>query len=461
MLKRRNFSLYKWLPESLRKYFQMNRRERKHEMQSTLWYMPLLYITLSLLLVAATLTADILMEAETYVPPIMRISAEATQVLVSTLIGGILTLSAFTLNSLLVFLTTFSGQFSPRMLLNFVSDKKTQHALGIFNGNFVYVLVVFLFIGSTQREVFAVVPAVTISVTFLSSITFIYFINHATTWMQVHNITDTMKKNSQKIIKTTLSEELEVYRTKEPGYIMNEEKSKETFVPAERNGYIQLIDYRKMIEHARRDNVIIQFHVSMGEYVLEGNTLFSYWGKNVEAIDENQYFDMIRIGHKELEVQDLHLGMHKLSEIAVKSLGNNDPKTVINSIHQMAELMLNVVSHVTFTPYLVDHDRQVRVILVSESFESYLHKGFGYIRFYAGNDHLIIAEMTKAFSKLAPAIDEQKKQAVWDFIYDTALHLDPDKIYRLDRKFLLEAFKQLADETGRKDDYQKIELHFS
>ncbi|WP_246125715.1 DUF2254 domain-containing protein [Alkalicoccus halolimnae] len=449
-----------WLPESLRKYFQMSRRERKYEMSSTLWYMPFFYISLAIILVIGTLFLDLATDIDQYAFEMLRIDTETTQILVSTLIGGILTLSAFTLNSLLVFLTTFSGQFSPRMLLNFVAEKQTQHALGIFNGSFVYVLLVFLFIGSTEREVFVAVPLMTIFLAFFAAVTFIYFINHATTWMQVHNITDTMKKNSQKIVKHTLSRELEIYRTKDPGNIDEKKLSRGVTLHAPRNGYIQLVDYRQMIECARKDNIIVQFHFRMGDYILEGNKLLTYWGEDIAHVKDDKYSGMIRIGHKELELQDIHVGMHKLSEIAIKSIGNNDPKTVINAIHQMSELMLDVVSHVTFTPYLVDESREVRLILLKETFESYVHKGFGYIRYYAARDHLIIGEMVKSFSMLAESIDEEKRQTLWDFAYDTSLFMRSEEIYRLDRKFLLQSFEQLAITTDNIEDYKEMEDRF-
>ncbi|WP_256464124.1 DUF2254 family protein [Halobacillus amylolyticus] len=205
--------------------------------------------------------------------------ASVTRMLVSTLIGGILTLSAFTLNSLLVVLTTFSGQFSPRMLLNFISDKHTQHALGIFNGSFIYVLVVFLFIGNSSKEMFTATPTITIGLAFIASITFIFFINHATTWMQVHNITYSMKQVSKEMINQTLRKDLEAHRTKEKGDLMEEERKNAQSITSKKSGYIQLADYRTMIREAREDNIIFKLHYKVGDYILEGNQIISFWGQ--------------------------------------------------------------------------------------------------------------------------------------------------------------------------------------
>ena len=216
--------LEKILPSSIRKYLLMSKRQRMHEIRLTIWYMPFLYICLSILLVVITLYLDLQLEISQYMSDFLSMDASVTRILVSTLIGGVLTLSAFTLNSLLVVLTTFSGQFSPRMLLNFISDKQTQHALGIFNGSFVYVLLLFLFIGSSKKEMFVAAPMITIGLAFLSAITFIFFINHVSTWMQVHNITYHMKQVSEGMIHQTLKKDLEAHRTTETGDIMEEER---------------------------------------------------------------------------------------------------------------------------------------------------------------------------------------------------------------------------------------------
>lgn len=201
------------LPTSFKKYLLMSKRQRHHELQLTLWRTPLLYIIASFFLVAATLFLDVGVGLANYTIEFFQSKFETTRLLIGTLIGGILTLSAFTLNSLLVVLTTFSGQFSPRMLQNFVKDRQTQHILGIFNGSFVFVLVMFLFISSRPVEYFVAVPFATAGIAFINALTFIYFINHAAAWMQVHNITDGMKKVSEDIIHGSLKRDLEDYRT--------------------------------------------------------------------------------------------------------------------------------------------------------------------------------------------------------------------------------------------------------
>ncbi|MCP3031858.1 DUF2254 domain-containing protein [Halobacillus sp. A1] len=450
----------KILPISLSKYFNMSKRVRRQEIQTTLWYMPLVYIILAFFLVAFTIVIDIQIGITEMTPSAIHIEASATRTLVSTLISGILTLSAFTLNSLLVVLTTFSGQFSPRMLLNFVADKQTQHALGIFNGSFVYVLITFLFIGTSSTDIFVAIPVMTVLLAFITAVVFVYFINHATTWMQVHNITFSMKNVSKEIIYDTLRKDLEVHRTSEPGDLKENYRQTQHHVLARDSGYLQLINYNLMLEEARKDDIIIQLESRVGDYTLAGNELITYWGPGSDQIDESKYYEMVETGHKETEVQDLQMGMHKLAEIAIKGLGNDDPKTASNTIHQMAELMLTVDNYITFSPYLKDNEDQVRIILKEETFDYYIYRGFGFIRHYAAKNHLIITDIIEALTMVAQSIDQSKHDALWEFACNTMDHIETEVIYELDKTFLLRAIRNMAEVTGHQDEYPRIEAKF-
>ncbi|PFA70323.1 hypothetical protein CN378_00575 [Bacillus sp. AFS015802] len=452
--------LKKMLPLSIRKYMLMSKRQRMHEIRLTIWYMPFLYICLSLLLVAVTLYLDLYLDISKYTFDVLSMDAPVTRMLVSTLIGGILTLSAFTLNSLLVVLTMFSGQFSPRMLLDFISDKQTQHALGIFNGSFVYVLLLFLFIGNSKKEIFVAAPLMTIGLAFLSALTFIFFINHASTWMQVHNITYNMKQVSEVMINQTLKQDLETHRTREHGDTMEEFKYTIIHVSARESGYIQLIDFQGMIQQAKARNLVVQIHYKVGDYILAGNEILSIWGPDTRDLTTDLYLDFIETGHKETEIQDLQMGIHKLAEVAIKSLGNDDPKTASNTIDQMADLMLTVEDHLSFTPYLIDGEGRIRVILQTEAFDYYLYRGFGYIRHYAKDNHLIITDIVRALALIAESIQSSKHQDIWEFACNTIDHIESEVIYELDKTFLLQEVHKLARLTKNLEEYKKIEKKF-
>lgn len=446
----------KFLPKEIRKYYQMSKRQRKYEIDMSLWHIPLLYIGAAVIFAAVTIFVDMYFD----IPSSSNLNIfdyETTHSIVSTLIGSVLLLSAFTLNILLVVLTTFSSQFSPRMLQNFIADRQTQHYVGIFNGSFIYVLLMFLFISNFQNNDFILVPIITIILTFITAVIFLFFINNAIYWMQVHNVTFNMKATSASIVQNTLTKDVENLKTEEFGDLKEAFKKDIKKVTAPSAGYLQLVDFQKMVRKAKKDNIIIELHAKVGYFVLSGSPLFSYWGEGAKEVDEDVYKEFILFGNKELEIQDKDSAMSKLAEVAIKALNNGDPRSAINAIYQLANLMQTIDRYITFAPYLADSDGQVRVILQPQRFVDSLYRGFGMIRHYAGDDVPIIIEIISSLTMLAEVCDPKRYTDIWCFAENTVKNVSQSVIYDIDRNLLLEKLEHLAKITGNDKEYDKLE----
>ncbi|MFP7494815.1 DUF2254 domain-containing protein [Terribacillus saccharophilus] len=435
----------------------MTRRQRKHEAQMNLWMMPTIYILATLVLVAIPLSLDLYFNLPTMANGFFNASASNTSTLVSALVSGTLLLAAYTLNSILVALTSFSSEYSPRMLFNFISDRTTQHILGLFYGSFVFMLVSFLFVTNSSRDYFTAVPISSTLVTLAAVIAFAVFVNHTTTWMQMHNVVDAMKSESERIIQSTLIDELEPYRCDEPGYTF-EDYPGYTY-KASSSGYIQLINFVDMIKQAKEDNVVVKLDAKAGDFVLKGNRLFSYRGPGAQDLQIEKYNKLIQTGHKRSEIQDVDMSMNKLSEIAIKSIGNDDPNSAINTFHQMADLMINMDASTTLHPYLQDEDEQTRVVYNSVTFSTYLHEGFGRIRHYTQKDYLLILEMIQIFIRMTDSVSKKNHSIIWEFAHDTIMHIPQTAFYRADRLQLLGYLKRLAEVTDHDMDYYELEKH--
>lgn len=446
----------KFLPREIRKYFQMSGRQRKHEISMSLWNIPLMYIAAAVIVAAATIFIDMYFDipaqSDFYI-----FDFQTTQSLVSTLISSVLLLSAFTLNILLVLLTTFSGQFSPRMLQNFIADRQTQHYVGIFNGSFIYVLMIFLFINNFQNNDFVLVPVITVLLAFITAVIFLFFINHSIYWMQVHNVTFNMKTTSEKIVRNTLTKEMENLKKVEAGDLKEafREKTKQVSTPIA--GYLQLIDFQGMVSKAQEDDIIIELHEKVGSFMLLDNPLFSYWGEGAAEVDEADYREFILFGNKELEIQDIDSATSKLAEVAIKAMDNGDPRSAVNAIYQLANLMQTIVNHITFAPFLADSNGQVRIVLQPQRFADSLYRGFGMIRYYAKDDLPVIIEIISSLRMLAQGADPIHYADIWSFAENTVKNVSQDIIYDIDYNLLLEKIYHLAKITGNEKGYSKLE----
>ncbi len=436
----------------IKKYLKMSRRQRKSELKSTIWFMPFWYIVGAVCLSLLTYYLDYVIDVSLYLPIGIGFSGQTLQVLLSALVGGVLTLSAFTLNSLLVALTTFSGQFSSKMLVNFVSDRATQHVLGIFNGSFIYVLLNFLYVTHGEEEYVVATPVLSILTAITAAITFIYFINHTATWMQVHNISFNMNTKS-KLVQASLEEELKPYHL--------EKKVAKDDIPSEsdgkviktnQSGYLQVADFSRLMKQANKDDVLLRFDVRIGDFVIAGTPLITYWERG-QAMNPDYYLKSIEIGVKQTEIQDLEYGLIKLAEVAIKALGHNDPLTVTNTIHQIADLLKSIGQSKNFSPYLFDQEQELRIILNQKDFGYYLHRGFASIREYANQNSIIITALLTMVAQLSKTMDQEAHKDLWEFARQTILGFDNYSLYENDCLSILEPLSDLAKMTGNEEDY--------
>ncbi|MBN9654212.1 DUF2254 domain-containing protein [Halobacillus sp. GSS1] len=430
----------------------MSKRQRKSELKSTIWFMPFWYIVGAIGLSAFTFYLDYVVDVGLYLPPAIGFSGQTLQVLLSALVGGVLTLSAFTINSLLVALTTFSGQFSSKMLVNFVSDRATQHVLGIFNGSFIYVLLNFLYVTHEEEEYIVATPVLSILTAITAAVTFIYFINHTTTWMQVHNISFNMNAKSKQV-QHSLEKELKPYHMEKEIEVESlPDESEGKVIKTRQSGYLQVADFSRLIKQAESDDILLRFDVRIGEFVLEGTPLLTYW-ESGKTVNPDHYYKSIEIGVKQTEIQDLEYGLIKLAEVAIKALGHNDPLTVTNTIHQIADLLKSIGQSTDFSPYLFDEEEELRVILNRKDFRYYLHKGFATIREYADQNSAVMTELLTMIKVLSKTVDEGYHNDLWEFARQTILGFDNDSMYENDCLYMLEQLSELAKQTGHEKDY--------
>ncbi|MCD5323114.1 MULTISPECIES: DUF2254 domain-containing protein [Pontibacillus] len=439
----------------IKRYATMSKRERKNELQSTLWFMPMWYIIASICLSALTFFLDYKLDLAAYFPKLIAFSASTTQTLLGSLVGGVLTLSAFTINSILVALTTFSGQFSSKMLLNYISDRNTQHVMGIFNGSFIYVLLNFLYVSNDDVEYLLAIPFLSIATVFLAAITFVYFINHTTTWLQVHNITSRMKENSKKIIQSSLMKEIEPFRKTTDETLAQKPTEEGNVILAESSGYLQLADFQKLIYQAKEDDLVISLQPRIGEFVLCNTPLFTYWGDE-EKFNKKTYLKLVELGKKQTEIQDLEYGVNKLAEVAIRALGNDDPLTVTNTLHQITELLQEVGSVTDFSPYLYDKDGHLRLMLCQEDFKFYLHKGFANIREYSHHNVTIITEILSMLSLLAKGMDERFLPDIWEFAYQTVKGLNGCSLFENDCYYLINNLESVSRNTHKENEFDPL-----
>jgi uncharacterized membrane protein len=450
--------MLKKIPSAAKRYARMTKREKWNELYSNLWMTPMIYAMLSLLLVFITIWTDLKMNVYKGMPSFLTVDYGLTKTILSTLTAGILSLTTFTFYGVLGALSTFSSQFSPRILKNFMMNKVTQRTLGIFSGSFLYVLLCLFFINEDTAQLYSLIPTAAVLTAMLTIGTFVVFINHIVRWLQVTNLTEQIKLESVDIIESSLVNELKPHKAENPDEIKMQVPGGEgKSLQAEHSGYLQKIDFAELIQEATNDNLIIRLDNRIGSFVFRSTSLLSYWNPSPDfQVDEDKYLHMFEVGKNQTELQDIEFSINKFVEIAIRALGNDDPKTATNIIYQIGDLLIQLSEMEVFSPYLTDQDEKLRVILKNLTYADYLYRGFASIRHYSKKDAVITGELLSVLRAIANAIDEKDHQHVWDFTRYTATGFDHDLLYDLDINRFNDVLREIAETTRNMDSYEEL-----
>ncbi|NGP45270.1 DUF2254 domain-containing protein [Bacillaceae bacterium SIJ1] len=436
-------------------FIKMSTRERQQLLFTNLWMTPALFSVSSLFLFGVIAWADLVMKAGESMPSVLSSGFSLTQSLLSTLTGGLLSLTSFTFYGVLTALTTFSSQFSPRILKNFMLHRITQRTLGIFIGSFLFVLLCLLFVEDGDDTQYSLIPLTATLLALLSLSAFVLFINHIVNWLQITNMTSSMKEESTSIIETSMLQELDPYRvTKENAQIDHVKTDHARTLYADQSGYLITVNFRDLLKQAEQDNLVIQLQYNVGNYVFGTNPLLLYWGDT--DIDRAKYLSFFRFGKNRTEIQDIEFSLNKFVEIAIRALGNYDPRTAIRTFYEIGDLLIYISQNVNFSPYLNDSFEKLRLILQELKFEDYLYIGFASIRHYARGNVVVTVELLKILDAIAKGACRRDHEAIWSFAVYTARGFEYEYMHNLDKQKFYDALHDIAETTGNAEGFEEL-----
>lgn len=418
--------------------------------RNSFWYLPTLYGIIAIALAIISMFIDRYLASLTLyeqIPSVFLSDINLSQTILSALATSLLTMTTITFSSILVVLTTYLSQFSPRTLQNFITDHHTQRVLGIFIGGFIYTVILLLLVRENDVSSTFIVPTFAILVSFICLGMFVFFIHHVTTWIKVSNlIFNITSKTITSIHQHYVNEE----RYQEaPPWESWEFEELATIQPlqlkSKKSGYIEYIEIEKLLQQAIKDNVIVKIEQDLGKYVDKDTPLFSIWHLTNKT-HLPVYLSFMTISSDQEPVQDVNFGLQKLVEIALRAVspGINDPYTAINSINHLAKILSLLGKKHLATPYHFDRHHQLRIIFEKPAFEDYLYESFYQIRYYAQEDVSVMAAILKALAFIAQGNSSVIKQSVWEFTLYIIEGLNRVDWLTKDREFLNKKLYHIA-----------------
>lgn len=408
--------------------------------KDSIWLTPSIYCSISLIIAISVVYIDnsLSEHSNKHIPDYLMTSVDLAQIILGTIAAALVTMTTITFSTIMVVLTTYTSQFSPRILKGFFTKASTMRVLGVFFGGIIYSILSLLFMRKASIDNLVLSATVGVIVAFVCLAFFAFFIHNVASSIQVSNLIKELTDDALKAIQREKNA-LKKFRIKTvegnlalpQGYSNIQEITGETF------GYIQLIDYRSLFSLAKEKNYMIEVNQFIGHYVTNKSKMLTiYHNDDVQELKVSEY---ITVGHERTSVQDVEYCIIKMVEIALRAIspGINDPNTAIDCIRflrtPLSEALKDGGSYIVF----FDEEHQCRLVKKKESTEQLLYTTLYQLSHYGNQDISILLSILDTLTYIAENSDHNIKIEIKTFAEYIIGKFDEKLLGELDRRQLL------------------------
>lgn len=323
-------------------------------------------------------------------------NAENARLILSTLVGGILSLTVFSFSMVMVVLNNASATLSPRVIPGLISDKGHQKTLGFYLGTILYSLLLITSIeqgNSTQVPSLGVLMALAMGIACLGL--FVHFIHSISRSIQVEYILNNLYHTT---LKKLAAREAKLANIEDIPSWPDDQHWQE--VRAQRNGYFKELNINAINALLSEHDLCMTVMIHHGFFVMSGRPLFKL-DRRVDEDIANALLDCFDFFIEEYAHSHYLFGCTQISEIAVKALspGTNDPGTALTAIDLLSVLFSKRLALPDLDFALLD-DEPPRLFHYELSLDELLLLVFGPIRNYGRADASVLFGLLQAYKSL-------------------------------------------------------------
>ncbi|MFW6331970.1 MAG: DUF2254 domain-containing protein [Thermodesulfobacteriota bacterium] len=334
-----------------------------------------------------------------YLRYVINVNEDSARSFLSTMAGGMISLTVFSFSMVMVMLNQTASNYSPRILPGLISQKSNQVVLGIYLGTIIYLLMILINIRSNIGD--RQVSVLSLFVGFLLGLgclaLFVYFIHTISRSVQI----ETLLKDIYEITRSVLAQEIQ--EQSDRGDPVTPTSGSWQVYNSPETGYFQQIQEDLFLKALVKDDRVVQILEPLGGYLIKGTPLIRVSGPEPDA-DSNLFKTLsggLIFQKNELPKMNYLYGFKHIVEIAVKALspGINDPGTAVNALDYLTDL-LAIRMRLPDHKALYDQENRLRVSFVTLSFEDLIYYCFAEIRAYGKRDPVIIHRLLQMIQSL-------------------------------------------------------------
>lgn len=396
------------------------------------------YIVIAIILsVTAILIDTKKIEILDLIPSIFLTSIQLAKVILSTLAGALLTITTFTFSTIMVVLTMYSSDFSPRVVDNFLNNKISMKVLGIFVGGFLYCITTLFFMKNSFSNYLVISATIAVAYSILSIIYFVVFIYSVSSSIQATKLIARLYDESYTIIQRALE-----YRKDQMGldnYEVGTYK-KSIEIESDRNGYLELISFREILNELKDFDSKLIIIPRIGEFVYKNQTIaILYYNEDeIEENIESKILNEFSIEEGRISYNDYGFSLQKIIDIALRALspGINDPNTAIHCINILGVLLSKLGEIEGDYTVVKEEDSKAQAIYEDFNFKEDIYLSFYQILHYGKADISVVAALYDALEGMSLCVEGKSLNIIRqfkDYIYETS---KDNFQHKFDREFL-------------------------
>lgn len=404
-----------------------------NDLRESYWFVPAVMAVAALLLALTMVYIDSHAGSAWMddLPWLYAARPDGARSLLSSIGGSMIGVAGTTFSVTIAAVVYASGQYGPRLLSNFMSDRGNQVTLGTFIATFVYSLVVLRTIrsaGESGAGVPAFVPQLALLVALIlvlcSIAVLIFFIHHVPMRIHINNV---IERIGDRLIEE-IDSRFPVFvgvplteRADDPRIptAFHDDATRADYecrapVRSKHTGYIQLIDESTLMDAAREHDLVIRLQYQSGDFTHMGSVLLEAWPTercNEEAV--KALSGAFAMGARRTALQDLRFLIDELVEIAARALspGVNDPFTANSCLDWLGAAMANLARRDLPSRLRADTDGTLRVIAHPMTFDGFIGRAFGALAQYASADMIAGKRFLTALGDVALHCDDPDRVA--------------------------------------------------
>lgn len=343
----------------------------------------------------------------------------------SAIATSMLTVAGTVFSITIAAITFASGQFGPRLLTNFMSDRGNTVTLGTFVATSVYSLVVLRTIRAEEGGggfVPQVAVTVAILLAFCSIAVLIYFINHVPRTIHINQVVAQIGRQligsvDDRFPRSIGAPARPPAERSEPIQPPPESIGPSQSILAGETGYIQTIEEGDLLDAASERELVLRLHYRPGDFVAAGRPLLEAWP--LDRLDDEVCAELrqaIIIGDERTPYGDLHFLIEELVEVASRALstGVNDPVTAITCMDWLGAGLSEIASRTLPDPVRRSKDGKARVIAFPDRFETLIDLSLGRLRHYAAGDPTAAMHLLKTIGLVASSCTSDERVRLLD-----------------------------------------------